>query len=138
MSYQAVVDVIRDTANEVNPTGTFTHGRRSDGSLEFNGEFPQIHLFPFVGDVDYSNAYTESYSIQMLFCGQDAPDSSNEEREAIIAAMDELSRSFITTLFNTDGVTMTRIRTEPNYRILSGTTSGYIVSFTLQVATNLC
>lgn len=138
MSYQAVVNVIRDTANAVNPTGTFTHGRRSDASLEFDGTFPQIHLFPFVGDVDKTNAYTESYSIQMLFCGQDAPDSSNEEREAIIAAMDVLSREFINTLFDTDGVTMSRIRTEPNYRILSGTTSGYIVSFTLQVSTSPC
>lgn len=138
MSYRAVVNVIRDTANAVNPTGTFTHGRRSDASLEFDGTFPQIHLFPFVGDVDKTNAYTESYSIQMLFCGQDTSDSSNEEREDIIAAMDVLSREFINTLFDTDGVTMIRIRTEPNYRILSGTTSGYIVSFTLQVATSPC
>ncbi len=138
MSYQAVVNIIRDTAFEVSPDCTFTHGRRSDSSLEFDKPFPQIHLFPFTGDVDKTNNYSETYSIQMLFCGQDSPDSSNEKREEIIAEMDELSRLFINTLYESDSVVMSRIRTEPNYRILSGTTSGYIVSFSLQVTTSPC
>lgn len=138
MSYIAVVNVIRDIAEEINPTGLFTHGRRSDFSLEFDKSFPQIHLLPFTGDVVLDNNYSETYSIQMLFLQQDSQESSNEERESIISEMDILSRLFVNTLYNTDGVQISSIRTEPNYRQLSATTSGYYLTFRLQTTTSPC
>jgi len=138
MSYIAVVNVIRDIANEINPTGLFTHGRRSDFSLENDKPFPQIHLLPFTGDVNLDNNYSETYSIQMLFLQQDTQDSNNEEREGIISEMDILSRRFVTAIFNADGVQVSNVRTEPNYRVLSATTSGYFLTFRLQTTTNPC
>lgn len=138
MSYQAAVNTIRDIAKEVNPKGTFTHGRRNDASLEFAEVMPQIHLLPFTSDVNIDNGYIDSYSMQMLFLQQDSPESSVTEREAIIAEMDTLCRSFVTTLNNTDGVSISRVRTEPNYRIFSATTSGYLLSFTLQISSSVC
>lgn len=138
MSYKTVVNVIRGVANDVAPQGTFTHGRRSDSSLEFSGLFPQIHLFPFTGSIDITNSNIITYNITMLFCGQDTPDSSNEEREDIIQAMDELSNEFIKGVIEADGVSCTGFRKEPNYRVLAGTTSGYIISFNLTTACSLC
>ena len=47
MTYLETVELIRATAITVNPTGTFIHGRRVDGSLAYDGHYPQILLEPF-------------------------------------------------------------------------------------------
>lgn len=140
MSYSAVVNIIREVVNEIAPQSTFIHGRIWDVSLDSATgiTYPLIGLYPFVGNVDKSQAYIETYNIQMIFMWQDTPYSSNEERKQIISEMDILSRKFINTLYDTDGMSMSSIRTEPNYRLLSGTTSGYIVSFSLTVNTSPC
>jgi hypothetical protein len=44
MTYKDVVNIIRNAANYVNPNGTFIHGRKSDGSLQYNDDTPQIIL----------------------------------------------------------------------------------------------
>ena len=46
--YQEIVDLIRNAAISVNPNGTFIHGLKSDGSLEYDEPMPQIHLYDFV------------------------------------------------------------------------------------------
>lgn len=138
MSYQSVVNLIRDTANEVNPNGLFTHGRRSDFSLEFSEVFPQIHLEPFRGNIDKTNSQFETYTINLWFLQQDSPESSNEKREEIIAEMDELCHDFINAIFTADNFTSTGFETVPNYRILSGVTSGYLLTFKLSTYTSPC
>jgi hypothetical protein len=130
MTYQAIVDLIRNTAYIVNPTGHFVHGRRSDGSLDYNEPFPQIHLMPVRSSIDYSNN-TERSDIVILFWQQDSPESSNDEREAIIAQMDVLSRNFLQLLYDEDILNLANVLRTPEYRQLAGTVSGYGISFTI-------
>jgi hypothetical protein len=136
-AYQAIVDLIRASANAVNPTGFFVHGRRSDGSLEYNEAFPQIHLYPFTTNPQDTNSNILVANIVMAFWGQDSPESSNEEREAIIAAMDILSDNFLNNL-DLSQLEIFSIRKEPQYRTLSATLSGYAITFNLRVFISPC
>ncbi len=131
LTYQNIVDLIRDAATVVNPTGTFVHARRSDGSLEYDGAMPQIHLYPFQIKGSNVNQAVEADLI-IGFWKQDSPASSNEEREAIISDMDILQRTFKDTLDLYDTIELLNFIAEPNYRQLSGTLSGYIIRFTLR------
>lgn len=139
MAYQIIVDAIRDAANAVNtsPSGTFIHGRRADGSLAYDEPFPQIHLYPFVTNPQDSNRNLVFADIVMAFWGQDSLSTSNEEREAIIAAMDSLSNDFLNQL-DLSSLEITNIRKEPQYRTLSATLSGYAITFRLKVFDNPC
>ena len=136
-AYQTIVDLIRASANAVNPTGFFVHGRRSDGSLEYNESFPQIHLYPFTTNPTGASDHINVANIVMAFWGQDSPESSNEEREAIIAAMDVLSDSFLSNLDESQ-IEIFGIRKEPQYRTLSATLSGYAITFNLRVFISPC
>lgn len=126
--YQNIVDLIRATANAVNPSGTFVHARRSDGSLEYDGDMPQIHLYPF----NVRGKEAKDADLLIGFWQQDSPETSNEEREAIISEMDVLSQQFFETLDETETIEIVNLITEPNYRQLAGTLSGYIGRFTLR------
>lgn len=130
MSYQGIVDLIRNISNTINPTGTFMHGRRSDGSLEYDGAFPQIHLYPVRLSFDIAND-VERNEIIIMFWQQDSPESSNDEREAIISQMDILSTNFLNAIYNEVNISITNILKTPEYRQLAGTVSGYGVSFTI-------
>jgi len=138
MAYIDVVNVIRDTVKELDGDIYFQHGLRVDGSLSYNEVFPQVHLFPFTSTIDITNGFYENPQILMLFCDQDRPDTSVEEREAIIQRMDDLSRDFIIRLDNNISGRITGIRREPVYRQLAGTVSGYSIQFTLENVTNIC
>lgn len=138
MSYQAVVNIIRDTANEVNPDGFFSHGRRSDFTLENDKTFPQIFLLPLSSDVDLTNNYSELYTATVMFLDKDSPDSSQEKREEIIAKMDDLCRDFVNTIYVADGFQVSGIRTQPYYREMNQVGSGYILSFRIQTTTSPC
>lgn len=135
--YQEVVDLIRTASIQVNPTGTFIHGRRADGSIEYDKPMPQIHLYPFVSSPQDGNRAFVNNDIVMGFWKQDAPDTSNEEREEIISAMDTLSKEFLEAL--DEGVLeISNIRKEPQYRTLSATLSGYAITFRLKTHTSPC
>lgn len=137
MNYQNLVDTIRNTANFVNPTGTFVHGRRSDGSLEYNEAFPQIHLLLVRSEYDYNNANVR-HNVIVMFWGQDSPESSNDERELLIATMDSLSDNFIIQLQTSTSFLITNVLKTPEYRQLAGTVSGYGLSFTIVSKTDYC
>lgn len=128
MSYQSVVDIIRATAQTVNPAGFFVHGRRSDVTLHHNQPMPQISLLPVSTVADLGND-TERHTITMGFFRQDTPETSELEREAIIAEMDALSDSFLSNLFEIKTVQVGTVRKTPEYRQFAGTLSGYGVSF---------
>lgn len=138
MAYQAIVDFLRDTAEAVNEDGTFIHGRKIDGSIEYNEPFPQIHLYPFTSTIDTSGGLVETANIVMGFWFQDAPDSSNAERESIIASADQLCQAFIQEIVEADGFDISGIRTEPQYQTIHGTLSGYALTFQLKTAANPC
>lgn len=129
MTYQAIVDLIRNTANAINPTGHFMHGRNTDGSLDYDYPFPQIHLMPVQTTFDMANSVKE-HTLILMFWEQDSPESSNDEREALISAMDILSDTFLLTL-NNNNINITDVLKTPEYRQLSGTASGYGLQFTI-------
>lgn len=130
MTYQEVVDFIRTVANTVNPTGHFMHGRRTDGSLDFNEAFPQIHLLPIRSNIDRSSGFA-THIIVLGFWQQDTPQTSNEEREAIIAEMWELCNDFMDYIDTNYNYRIENEAMTPEYRQLAGTASGYGLTFTL-------
>ena len=136
-AYQTIVDLIRASANAVNPTGFFVHSRRTDASLEYNEAFPQIHAYEFDTLPNDDNGNIVVAPIVMAFVFQDAPDSSNEERETIIANADVLSDAFMTNL-DLNQVEIFGRRKNPNYRRLSANTSGYFITFNLRVFISPC
>jgi hypothetical protein len=136
MSYQEIVDLIRNVAIIVNPTGHFMHGRRTDGSLDYNEAFPQIHLMPVRTTWDIQND-NQTNDLVILFWDQDRPETSNLEREAIIAAMDALSDAFIFELYENNPVSISNVSKTPEYRQLAGTASGYGLSFTI-ISKTIC
>lgn len=136
MGYQAIVDKIRAVAVAVNADGFFVHGRRSDGSIEYDAAFPQIHLYPFTTTISQIDGF-DSSEIVMGFWYQDSPESTVEERETIIANADTLCRSFLDALLASQA-RIDNIRTDPQYRSLSGTLSGYGLRFTLTTKHATC
>ena len=138
MSYIQAVNIIKGVSEAVNPDGIFVHGRTWDASLEFSNLDIQIYLYPFTGNVDLNNSYFESYQITMGFYFQDAPDSTNENRQDLIQRADNLTREFLTTLNLVEGVEISNSRTEPSYRKMAGTYTGYLLTFTLGIDTNVC
>lgn len=130
MNYQDIVNTIRNTATAINLTGSFVHGRRSDGSLEYDKPFPQIHLMPLRSTFDIQNDIVK-HDIVIMFWGQDSPESSNDKRELIIAQMDLLSSNFINSLNSLSNISLSNVLKTPEYRQLAGTVSGYGLSFTL-------
>ncbi len=130
MIYQETVDLIRSCAQEVNPDGTFINGRRADASIQYGDQMPQVHLYPFTTREDEDDNVRSI--ILMSFLDQDSPDSSPEQREAIISQMEALSGAFVDKVRSTSGVSIEgTIEREPQYRTMQGTLSGYAVRFTL-------
>ena len=138
MGYQTAVDVVRDAAQAVNASGFFVHGRRSDGSINYDEAFPQIHLYPFTSAANIADNWVDVFDMQIGFWQQDSPESTPEEREAIIAEMDALMRSFVTELRETPLVQIDALTTEPQYRTLSATLSGYACRFRMTIINNPC
>jgi len=130
MNYQNLVNLIRNTANLVNPTGHFVHGRNTDGSLDYDYSFPQIHLLPVETSYDVDDNI-KTHSLILMFWEQDSPESSNDERELKIAAMDLLSDNFLAALNSISIINVSDVLKTPEYRQLAGTASGYGLSFSL-------
>ncbi len=133
MTFQQVLDMVRDTANAVNPTGTFIHGRNSDAANAQSLPYPRIHVYPFTQDRDPNDTYKRTSQLLFSFVEKDEGHQDAAKREVIIAAMDSLSQDFIDRLevdYETD-VEFTAIRSEPQYQILEGV-SGYTLSMTIK------
>lgn len=130
MNYQDIVDLVRQISNAINPSGHFVHGRNTDGSLDYDYPFPQIHLLPVQTTYDVANDIKD-HTLILMFWEQDSPESSNLEREAKIAAMDQLSDLFLAAIYNNTVFQVSDVLKTPEYRQLAGTASGYGLSFTL-------
>lgn len=138
MSYLGAVNLIKSISETVNPTGLFEHGRRWDASLNFGENNKQIYLYPITANVDLANHYFESWSIVMGFYFQDAPDSTELDRQALIAEADVMVTEFLNLLNETESIELSNSRKEPSYRQMAGTYTGYILTFTLNTTTDLC
>ncbi len=132
MSYQSTVNEIRSAATVVNPNGRFDHGRHVDLSQMFEGDHPIIYLYPFTVTPGIDPDFIDSSVLLLGFFKQDRPDTSNEEREKIIAEMDVLSTSFLDTLIDMKLVKVSSVTKEPQYQMYQGTISGYAVRLSYQ------
>lgn len=133
MTYQYILNMVRDTAEAVNPTGHFSHGRNSDAANNPELPYPHIHLYPFNRTSEPNDHYKKTAPLLMYFVEADTGEQDAEEREGIISRMDTLCTAFIDRLitdFEND-VEFTNIQDEPQYQILEGV-SGYSLSLTVR------
>jgi hypothetical protein len=133
MSFLQTVNAIRAAANTVNPTGRFDHGRIVDASQAFNGDYPVIWLYPVNIDLATGAEFIDDNTILIGFWAQDKPDTSTQERELLIAAMDDLCRQFFMLLQQNKLIRIPgKVRLEPQYFMYNGTVSGMAARFTYQ------
>ena len=133
MTFQQIINMARDTAKVVNPTGTFVHGRNSDAANSQSLPYPRIHLYPFTQERAPLDTFKRTTPLLFSFVELDEGTQDESERETIIANMDALVQSFLDQLetdYETD-IEFTAIRTEPQYQILEGV-SGYTLGFTIK------
>lgn len=131
-NYKNIVDVCRAAV----PDGQrFIHGRLIDFTQGYTGTYPLITLLPFtVTDARSTpDAIFDSASIVVGFWKQDRPDTTAEEREAIIDEMDILSDAFLNNILESPAVKLTNIQKEPQYQMFQATLSGFAISFTIQL-----
>jgi hypothetical protein len=131
-NYQNIVNACRAAV----PNGErFIHGRLIDFSQGYTGTYPLITLLPFtVQDARSTpDAVFDSASIVIGFWKQDRPDTTAEEREAIIAEMDLLSDAFLDNLLDNSRIKLTNIQKEPQYQMFQATLSGFAISLTIQL-----
>ena len=129
MTYNDIVEYFKSVAVDINPTGTFIHGRRFDGSINYDEPMPQIQLYPFTDNPNVYDSNT-TWNIVIGFLDQDDQGNTLEQRQAIISKMDVLSMQFLKQISGT--VTVQNARRETAYLILASTLSGYLVSFNIQ------
>lgn len=130
-AYQTVVTAVRSSILPLlaSPaTGTFKHGRIVDASLRSIAEtLPLVVLYPFI-ITPPERINHHSSDLLMAFLKQDTADSKEEDREAIIAEMDNLSDLFLNNLslydkrFEYQGLIK-----EPQYLMYAGTMSGVAI-----------
>jgi len=131
-NYQNIVNACRAAV----PNGErFIHGRLIDFSQGYTGTYPLITLLPFtVQDARSTpDGIFDSASIVIGFWKQDRPDTTAEEREAIIAEMDSLSDAFLDNLLDNPRIKLTNIQKEPQYQMFQATLSGFAISLTIQL-----
>ena len=133
MTFSQVLNMIRDTANAVNPTGTFIHGRNSDAANSSSLPYPRIHLYPFKQDRDPIEPEKRTSTLLFSFVKADSGEQDEEERETIITEMDALVDSFVDQLITDyeNDVEFSQITTEPQYQILEGV-SGYSLQLNIK------
>lgn len=131
-NYQNIVNACREAI----PNGErFIHGRLIDFSNGYTGTYPLITLLPFtVNDFRSTpDAVFDFANITVGFWKEDRPDTTAEEREAIISEMDTLSDQFIDRLLNSNQVKISSILKEPQYQMFQGTLSGFAISFRIDI-----
>jgi sporulation-control protein spo0M len=136
MNYNEAVELIKEVADAVNPTGLFLHGRNFDLTLEFNQKFPQIHLLPFTQTTGSDNIFLVTTTMLIAFVDQDGHENTMEQRQEIIAAMDDLAALFEAELRNKKKIQVTSIRREPQYLIYMGVLSGMALNITINSKTS--
>lgn len=130
MKYNDVVTLIETVANAANPSGVFMHGRKFDASLEFNNVWPQIHLYPFKQRKDSNNENIIISEILMGFWQEDGHENTMQQKQAIIAEMDNMAIAFENAI-RLLGVQVLSFNKDPEYNTLISVASGVSVGFSL-------
>jgi hypothetical protein len=125
-----------NTVRAATPAGLrFIHGRLTDFSQSYSGTYPLITLLPFtITDArSTSNAVFDSANLIIGFWKEDRPDTTPEEREAIISEMDALSDTFLDSILESPSLQLSNIQKEPQYQMFQATLSGFAISFTVNL-----
>ena len=140
MTYQDIVNIIRDAANYVNPDGFFIHGRKTDGSLQYNEATPQIILLePQPNTAINNNNFFETTVFPIIFVTQDSPESTEVERENIKQSMYLLSRKLLAKIDEQPLLQDVQYTGgQPEIRQLSGTMTGFSYSLQLSYPLSEC
>jgi PKD repeat protein len=133
MTYQDIVNIIRNAANYVNPNGFFIHGRKTDGSLNYNETTPQILLLePQPNTNINNNSFVETITFPIVFVTQDSPESTELRREDLKQEMYLLSRKLLAKIDEEPLLQNVQFTGgQPEIRQLSGTLTGF--SYSLEI-----
>ena len=137
--YIDFINVFKTIADEINPNGTFYHGRVSDANLAIDKQpLPQIHVYPFkVAPINKNYGLDNAPNILLAFIFQDSPNSSDTERDAIINLADTMQRAFRSKLDELS-LDYTNYEAEPFFKQFSGVTSGMFVRFNMTLKVTAC
>lgn len=132
--YKDFVDTIKEIAFDINPNGTFYHGRVSDANLAIEKQsLPQIHLYPFtISRADQNQAVDTIPNVLIALIFQDTPHTNDEERLEIIEQADIMQRRLEQWLISKN-VEYTGYQAEPYFKQFNGITSGMFVRFNAKV-----
>jgi hypothetical protein len=133
MTYQDIVNIIRNAANYVNPNGFFVHGRKTDGSLNYNEATPQILLLePQPNTANNNSSFIETITFPIVFVTQDSPESTELNREYLKQEMYLLSRKLLAKIDEEPLLQNVQFTGgQPEIRQLSGTLTGF--SYSLEI-----
>lgn len=143
--HERIVNVLRDTATIVNPTGRFIYGREVHNTLDYpNMSLPSseeakalISLLPFqITRTNNPDNNYDSASISMVFSrSADVQDNAAKE-EDIMNEMAELAETFLSDLIDADApisFNLSDVQMQAEYQVWMGTASGYVVTFTFNI-----
>ena len=133
-TYQAVVNLIRNAANAVNPDGTFIHGRLFQVSHESSTALPLIYLLPYTIQTGIDPNFQDAHNILIAFTNQGKPDSSPSETETTQSEMADLAQSFIESLISNTNIRLENVVTEPQFGTLQGNLSGFALKARLIIS----
>ena len=133
MTYQDIVNIIRNAAAYVNPNGFFIHGRKTDGSLNYNEATPQILLLePQPNTTNNNSSFIETITFPIVFVTQDSPESTELTREDLKQEMYLLSRKLLAKIDEEPLLqNVNYTGGQPEIRQLSATLTGF--SYSIQI-----
>jgi hypothetical protein len=131
-NYQNIVDVCRES---IPRDIRFIHGRLIDFTQGYTGTYPLVTLLPFTINDSRStpDGVFDNANLVVGFWKEDRPDTTAEEREALIAEMDILSDLFIFNILESNSTKLTNIQKEPQYQMFQSTLSGYAIAFNISL-----
>ena len=93
MTFQQVLDMVRDTAKAVNQTGTFGTGVGSDLASLYAKPYPIIFLYDFEQLDNAESTFSDS-DLVIGFYEKDNGEQDKDIHEKQTARMDDLARAF--------------------------------------------
>ena len=137
--YIDFINTFKAIADEINPNGTFYHGRASDANLAIDKlPLPQIHVYPFrVKTVNKLYSLDNAPNIMIAFIFQDSPHSNDTERDAIVNEADIMQRAFRSKMDELE-LDYTNYEAEPFFKQFSGVTSGLFIRFSMNLKVSAC
>lgn len=148
MSHKGIRLLLEDTAKSLGDDIQFDYGRTSDFNLLRDKRYPFISVSPLTVNaffaVNNASNYSRSYQVQIAFYQLDNDASTQEEYALILDEMADLADKFINKIntyiqgdcIGSDDLTITGISMQPFIKVTADVLTGYIMTFTAQVADN--